>query len=80
MHEVKTEKEDKFFQLVAVLREVRYLNYIEVEEVPDVATALFEKHEMFRKYVANLNLTVSWYNEVVFFMLMLTFFLLLYWN
>jgi len=49
---------------VAVLREVRYLKYIEVEDVPEVATALFEKHEMFRNYVANLNLTVSWYNEV----------------
>ncbi|CAK8695850.1 unnamed protein product [Clavelina lepadiformis] len=51
-------------QLVAVLREVRYLKYLERDDIPEVATNLYNIHEMFRNYVANLDLTVAWYNEV----------------
>ena len=54
------------FQLVAVLREVRYLKYLERDDIPEVATNLYNIHEMFRNYVANLDLTVAWYNEVCF--------------
>ncbi|XP_039265498.2 dynein beta chain, ciliary-like [Styela clava] len=51
-------------QLVAVLREVRYLRFMETEDVPIQATELFNKHDTFRSYVANLDLTVAWYNHV----------------
>uniref|UniRef100_H2ZKA8 AAA+ ATPase domain-containing protein n=1 Tax=Ciona savignyi TaxID=51511 RepID=H2ZKA8_CIOSA len=51
-------------QLVAVLREVRYMKYLNRLDIPDVALELYENHEMFRKYCANLDLTVAWYNEV----------------
>ena len=37
---------------------------MERDDIPECATALYQNHEMFRKYVANLNLTETWYNEV----------------
>ncbi|BFZ02963.1 hypothetical protein BsWGS_06002 [Bradybaena similaris] len=51
-------------QLVSVLREVKYLEIREQEEVPSSASAMYSKNETFRKYVANLDLTVQWYNKV----------------
>ncbi|MCJ8738612.1 hypothetical protein PDJAM_G00037770 [Pangasius djambal] len=52
------------FQLVAVLREVKYLTILEQEVIPPCAADIFAKHETFRKYVANLNLIASGYNQV----------------
>ncbi|XP_077979817.1 dynein beta chain, ciliary-like [Glandiceps talaboti] len=51
-------------QLIAVLREVKYLNIREAEDIPEKGRTLYEKHETFRQYRANLDLTVAWYNEV----------------
>ncbi|XP_076453714.1 LOW QUALITY PROTEIN: dynein beta chain, ciliary-like [Babylonia areolata] len=51
-------------QLVAVLREVKYLEIRGEEEIPGSAASMYSKNDMFRKYVANLDLTVHWYNKV----------------
>uniref|UniRef100_A0A4X1UMY0 Dynein axonemal heavy chain 17 n=1 Tax=Sus scrofa TaxID=9823 RepID=A0A4X1UMY0_PIG len=50
--------------LVAVLREVKYLNFQQQKEVPSSAETLFSQHETFRKFVGNLELIVGWYNEI----------------
>ncbi|CAG5123286.1 unnamed protein product, partial [Candidula unifasciata] len=51
-------------QLVAVLREVKYLKIREKEEIPSSAKVMYSQNDTFRKYVANLDLTVQWYNKV----------------
>ncbi|XP_077967769.1 dynein beta chain, ciliary-like [Styela clava] len=51
-------------QLVSVLREVKYLELRDSEEIPDVASKIFAQKESFRQYVANLDLTEQWYNKV----------------
>lgn len=35
-----------------------------MEEIPSDAAALFSKNETFRRFRANLDLTVAWYNKV----------------
>ncbi|XP_037666336.1 dynein heavy chain 17, axonemal [Choloepus didactylus] len=50
--------------LVAVLREVKYLNFQQQKEMPDSAESLFSQNETFRKFVGNLELIVGWYNEI----------------
>lgn len=49
---------------MAVLREVKYLNFQQQKEIPDSAEKLFSENETFRKFVGNLELIVGWYNEV----------------
>jgi dynein heavy chain len=49
---------------VAVLREVKYLNFQQQKEIPGSAESLFSENETFRKFVGNLELIVGWYNEV----------------
>ena len=49
---------------MAVLREVKYLEIREKEEVPNSASSIYSKNDTFRKFVANLDLTVQWYNKV----------------
>uniref|UniRef100_A0A670I2K3 Dynein axonemal heavy chain 17 n=1 Tax=Podarcis muralis TaxID=64176 RepID=A0A670I2K3_PODMU len=51
-------------ELVAVLREVKYLNFQQQKEIPDSAGSLFSQNETFRKFVDNLDLIVGWYNKV----------------
>lgn len=54
-------------QLVAILREVKYLETTESESplaIPDSAKTVFSRNEEFHKYCANLDLTVAWYNQV----------------
>ncbi|NXX48555.1 DYH17 protein, partial [Tricholaema leucomelas] len=51
-------------ELVAVLREVKYLNFQQQKDIPDSAESLFARNETFQKLVDNLNLIVGWYNEV----------------
>ena len=51
-------------QLVAVLREVKYLNFQHQKDIPTSAENLFSQYETFRKFVGNLELIVGWYNEV----------------
>lgn len=47
-----------------MLREVKYLEIRAEEEIPPSAAAMYSKNEMFRKFLANLDLTVQWYNKV----------------
>lgn len=51
-------------QLVAVLREVKYLNFQQQKDIPDSAENLFAQHDTLQKFVDNLDLIVGWYNEV----------------
>ena len=53
-----------FYQLIAVLREVHYLEVREQEGIPESAATIYSKNEMFRKYLGNLDLTVLWYNKI----------------
>ncbi|XP_054026357.1 dynein axonemal heavy chain 17 [Dryobates pubescens] len=51
-------------ELIAVLREVKYLNFQQQKDIPESAESLFAQNETFQKLVDNLNLIVGWYNEV----------------
>ncbi|XP_011788533.1 PREDICTED: dynein heavy chain 17, axonemal [Colobus angolensis palliatus] len=57
-------QQDENVLLVAVLREVKYLNFQQQKEIPDSAESLFSENETFRKFVGNLELIVGWYNEI----------------
>ncbi|XP_061866833.1 dynein axonemal heavy chain 17 isoform X5 [Colius striatus] len=51
-------------ELVAVLREVKYLTFQQQEEIPSSAKSLFAQNETLQKFVDSLDLIVGWYNEV----------------
>ena len=51
-------------QLVAVLREVKYLEVRAEEQIPESASAIYSRYDTLWKYVTNLDLTVSLYNKV----------------
>ena len=54
-------------QLVAILREVKYLETTDsesMESIPDSAKTVYLRNEEFHKYCANLDLTVAWYNQI----------------
>ncbi|XP_025892623.1 dynein heavy chain 17, axonemal [Nothoprocta perdicaria] len=51
-------------ELVAVLREVKYLTFQQQKDIPASAESLFAQNEMFRKFVDNLDLIVTWYNKI----------------
>nr|XP_015213314.1 PREDICTED: dynein heavy chain 11, axonemal [Lepisosteus oculatus] len=51
-------------QLVAVLREVKYLQMLNQTNIPEAALAMYEKKEMFIKYVGGLELLVQEYNKL----------------
>uniref|UniRef100_A0A8C8AZP1 Dynein axonemal heavy chain 17 n=1 Tax=Otus sunia TaxID=257818 RepID=A0A8C8AZP1_9STRI len=53
-------------ELVAVLREVKYLNFQQQQDIPDNAGSLFAQNETFQNFVDNLDLIVGWYNEAIF--------------
>jgi len=51
-------------QLVAVLREVKYLLIRNMEEIPASASDLYANNDTLLMYVAHLDLTVAWYNKI----------------
>ncbi|NXJ83957.1 DYH17 protein, partial [Trogon melanurus] len=51
-------------ELAAVLREVKYLNFQQREDIPSSARSLFAQNKTFQTFVDNLDLIVDWYNEV----------------
>ncbi|XP_039201063.1 dynein heavy chain 17, axonemal isoform X2 [Crotalus tigris] len=51
-------------ELIAVLREVKYLNFQQQKEIPDSAGSLFSQNETLQKFVDNLDLIVGWYNKI----------------
>ncbi|NXK40473.1 DYH17 protein, partial [Piprites chloris] len=50
-------------ELTAVLREVKYLNIQQQQDIPESAERLFAQNETFQKLGDNLSLIVGWYNE-----------------
>ena len=51
-------------QLTAVLREVKYLESGEREDIPASAGEMYKKNDTLWKYLTNLDLTVYLYNKV----------------
>uniref|UniRef100_A0A8C3PC88 Dynein axonemal heavy chain 11 n=1 Tax=Chrysemys picta bellii TaxID=8478 RepID=A0A8C3PC88_CHRPI len=51
-------------KLVALLREVTYLLMLNRSDIPDSALAIYEKRNIFTKYIGNLELIVQWYNKL----------------
>uniref|UniRef100_A0A4W3K7X4 Dynein axonemal heavy chain 17 n=1 Tax=Callorhinchus milii TaxID=7868 RepID=A0A4W3K7X4_CALMI len=51
-------------QLVAVLREVKYMNIQERTDIPESAKNIYGQIKTFRKFVDNLDLFVGWYNKI----------------
>lgn len=54
-------------QLIAVLREVKYMERAEnetLDSIPESATSIYARNEEFQKYCANLDLIVAWYNKI----------------
>ncbi|XP_075760265.1 dynein axonemal heavy chain 17 isoform X2 [Pelodiscus sinensis] len=51
-------------ELVAVLREVKYLSFQKQKDIPESAGSLFSQNETFRKFLDNLDLIVGWYNKI----------------
>ena len=49
---------------MAVLREVNYLLIRNKEEIPASASQLYAQNDTLLMYVAHLDLTVAWYNEI----------------
>ena len=52
------------FQLVAVLREVKYLELRAIEKVPESAASMYSGNDKLRQFGQNLDLVVRWYNKV----------------
>ena len=53
-------------QLIALLREVKYLQQQNCPErvIPESAANVFQQNETYRKYLQNLDVTVALYNKV----------------
>ncbi|XP_067860662.1 dynein axonemal heavy chain 17-like [Heptranchias perlo] len=51
-------------KLVAVLREVKYLNIQERTDIPESGSDVFSMNKTFRNFVDNLDLIVGWYNKI----------------
>ncbi|MEE6466363.1 hypothetical protein FKM82_006924 [Ascaphus truei] len=51
-------------KLIAVLREVKYLQILSHIDIPKAALAIFEKREILQKYIGSLELIVQWYNKL----------------
>ncbi|KAF5902959.1 dynein heavy chain 9, axonemal, partial [Clarias magur] len=52
-------------QLVSVLREVKYLEARQDEDIPELAANIYSNREQLRQYIANLELMTGWYNKVM---------------
>lgn len=50
--------------MVAVLREVKYLEMRDKETIPESAAEIYSKNETFRQYLGSLDLIVKWYNKI----------------
>ncbi|KAI9536522.1 hypothetical protein NQZ68_032317 [Dissostichus eleginoides] len=51
-------------KLTEVLKDVKYIQTLCEIEIPAAAMAVFEKRDMFTKYVSSLQLLVQWYNKL----------------
>ncbi|KAG8443036.1 hypothetical protein GDO86_011741 [Hymenochirus boettgeri] len=51
-------------ELIAVLREVKYLQTQNQTDIPSAALHIYKKKEILNKFIESLNLLVQWYNKV----------------
>uniref|UniRef100_A0A8C5QH48 AAA+ ATPase domain-containing protein n=1 Tax=Leptobrachium leishanense TaxID=445787 RepID=A0A8C5QH48_9ANUR len=51
-------------KLSAVLREVKYLQFMNVSNIPDVAKELYLQRKTLNKHIGNLDLITQWYNRL----------------
>ncbi|XP_030057583.1 dynein axonemal heavy chain 11 [Microcaecilia unicolor] len=51
-------------KLVAILREVKYLQMLNQSNIPEVAINMFEKKDTFLKLLRGLELMIQWYNKI----------------
>ncbi|RZC39341.1 MT, DHC N2, AAA 7, DHC N1 and/or AAA 9 domain containing protein [Asbolus verrucosus] len=51
-------------ELVAALREIKYMRYLEIPDIPAEALSLFEKVELLFECVQKFNRVVEWYNHL----------------
>uniref|UniRef100_A0A3P8V3P1 Dynein axonemal heavy chain 11 n=1 Tax=Cynoglossus semilaevis TaxID=244447 RepID=A0A3P8V3P1_CYNSE len=51
-------------KLIEVLKDVKYIQTLHKIHIPEAATAVYDKREMFTKYVSTLQLLVHWYNKL----------------
>jgi dynein heavy chain, axonemal len=52
-------------QLIAVLREVKYLKLLNIENIPEKATEIDNQHDVYRKFITCLDYTVDSYNKIL---------------
>lgn len=50
---------------MSVLREVKYLEARQDEDIPDLAADIYSNKELLWQYIANLDLMTGWYNKVM---------------
>ncbi|KAM4689042.1 dynein axonemal heavy chain 11 [Discoglossus pictus] len=51
-------------KLVSVLREVKYLQNLNKNNIPNAALEIFAKREILHKYMGSMELLVQWYNKL----------------
>ncbi|KAG7460463.1 dynein heavy chain 11, axonemal-like isoform X1, partial [Solea senegalensis] len=51
-------------KLAEVLKDVKYIQSLSKGQIPAAAITVFEKRDMFTKYVSSLQLLVQWYNKL----------------
>ncbi|KAM9852522.1 dynein axonemal heavy chain 11 [Aulostomus maculatus] len=51
-------------KLIEVLKDVKYIQTLSHINIPAAAMTVFEKRDMFTKYVSSLQLVVEWYNKL----------------
>jgi dynein heavy chain len=52
-------------QLIAVLKEVKYMDMMKTENVPAEAKSIHKQNDEYRKYITSLDYTVDSYNKII---------------
>ena len=52
-------------QLIAVLKEVKYLGMLKTENIPQEALAIHKQNDEYRKFITSLDYTVDSYNKII---------------
>ena len=52
-------------QLIAVLKEVKYLGMLKTDAIPAEAIAIFKQNDEYRKFITSLDYTVDSYNKII---------------
>ncbi len=52
-------------QLIAVLKEVKYLGILKTENIPQEALNIHKQNDEYRKYITSLDYTVDSYNKII---------------